>query len=314
MVKIVAETISQSSILTSYELIREHIRRTPILRVPAGELIEDVPVTLKFEQIQHAGSFKSRGAFNALLSSDLTDAGVIAASGGNHGAAVAYAAYKLGIRAEIFVPEIVAAAKLAKLEEYGAKINIVGRNFSEALETCLMRQKETGAKLLHAYDQFEILTGQGTVGLEFEEQAPELDSLLIAVGGGGLIGGVSSWYRGRVKIIAVETEGTATLHSAREAGQPIDITVSGLAADALGASTIGTRGYEAAEKFVSGSILVSDQDVAKAQRVLWENFRQIAEPGGATALAALLSGKYVPEPNEKVGVLVCGGNMDLSKL
>ncbi|WP_419905818.1 threonine/serine dehydratase [Kiloniella sp.] len=308
-----AEVISQSSILTSYELIREHIRRTPILRVPAGELIEDVPIALKFEQIQHAGSFKTRGAFNALLSGELPDTGVIAASGGNHGAAVAYAANKLGVRAEIFVPEIISPAKLAKLEEYKAKINIVGRNFSEALEACLIRQETTGAKLLHAYDQAVIVTGQGTVGLEFEEQVPELDSLLVAVGGGGLIGGISSWYRGRVKIIAVETEGTSTLHSAREAGQPVGVTVSGLAADALGASTIGTLGFNAADKFVSNSILVSDQDVRNAQRLLWESFRQIAEPGGATALAAILSGRYTPEPNEKVGVLVCGGNMDLSK-
>ncbi|MEH6630684.1 MAG: threonine/serine dehydratase [Halopseudomonas aestusnigri] len=307
------ETISQSSILTSYELIREHIRRTPILRVPAGELIEDVSVTLKFEQIQHSGSFKTRGAFNALLSGDISDAGVIAASGGNHGAAVAYAAHKLGLSAEIFVPEIISPAKLAKLEEYKANINIVGRNFSEALEACLARQKETGAKLLHAYDQSEIVTGQGTVGLEFEEQAPELDSLLIAVGGGGLIGGVSSWYRGRVKIIAVETEGTATLHSARSAGKPVEIPVSGLAADALGASTIGSIGFNVAHKYVSKSVLVSDQDVANAQRLLWEGFRQIAEPGGAAALSALLSGAYKPEPNEKVGVLVCGGNTDLSK-
>ncbi|MFD2206467.1 threonine/serine dehydratase [Kiloniella antarctica] len=308
------ESITQSSILTSYELIREHIRRTPILRVPAGELIEDVPVTLKFEQIQHAGSFKTRGAFNAFLSSDVPEAGVIAASGGNHGAAVAYAAYKLGLRAEIFVPKIISSAKLAKLEEYKAKINIVGDNFSEALDACFARQKETGAKLLHAYDQAEIVSGQGTVGLEFEEQAPELDSLLIAVGGGGLIGGVSSWYRGRVKVIAVETKGTATLHSARKAGQPIGISVSGLAADALGASTIGAIGYNAAQEFVNKSILVSDQDVADAQRLLWENFRQVAEPGGATALAGLLSGAYKPESNEKVGVLVCGGNVDLSKL
>ncbi|WP_085900087.1 threonine/serine dehydratase [Kiloniella majae] len=304
--------ITQSTILNAYDLIREHVRRTPILRVPAGEFLDDVPVTLKFEQMQHSGSFKVRGGFNALLSGDVPKGGVIAASGGNHGAAVAYVANKLGVRTEIFVPEIVSPAKLAKLEQYGARINVVGANFSEALAACLECQKETGAKLLHAYDQQEIVAGQGTVGLEFEEQAPEIDSLLVAVGGGGLIGGVASWYRGKVKVIAVETEGTATLHSALNAGHPVGVSVSGLAADALGASLIGDHGFEAAQNFVHQSVLVNDVDVKAAQECLWNNYRQIAEPGGATALAALLSGAYVPEKNEKVGVLVCGGNASLS--
>ena len=304
--------ITQSTILNAYDSIREHVRRTPILRTPAGELVDDVPVTLKFEQMQHSGSFKARGGFNALLSGNIPEAGVIAASGGNHGAAVAYAANKLGMRAEIFVPEIVSPAKLAKLEQYGARINVVGENFSEAFSACLERQKETGAKLLHAYDQQEIVAGQGTVGLEFEEQAPEIDSLLVAVGGGGLIGGVASWYRGRIKIIAVETKGTATLHTALDAGHPVGVSVSGLAADALGASTIGDLGFEASKNFVHQSVLVDDADVKSAQDCLWNNYRQIAEPGGATALAGLLSGAYIPERNEKVGVLVCGGNASLT--
>ncbi|KLN60411.1 threonine dehydratase [Kiloniella spongiae] len=304
--------ITQSTILNAYDLIKEHVRRTPILRVPAGELVDDVSITLKLEQMQHSGSFKARGGFNALLSGGVPATGVIAASGGNHGAAVAYAANKLGVRAEIFVPEIVSPAKLAKLEQYGARINVIGANFSEALVACLERQKETGAKLLHAYDQQEIVAGQGTAGLEFEEQAPEIDSLLVAVGGGGLIGGLASWYRGKIKIIAVETEGTATLHSALNAGQPVSVSVSGLAADALGASLIGDYGFDAGQNFVHQSVLVTDADVKAAQDCLWNNYRQIAEPGGATALAALLSGVYAPDKNEKVGVLICGGNASLS--
>ncbi|WP_020592460.1 threonine/serine dehydratase [Kiloniella laminariae] len=309
----VSARVSQASILGAYERIQPFVRRTPVLRVPAGELLESTPVTLKLEQLQHAGSFKSRGAFNALLSDgEIPEAGVIAASGGNHGAAVAYAAKQLGIRAEIFVPEIVSASKLAKLEQYGASIHVVGHDFAAALEACSLRQKETGARLLHAYDQPDIVSGQGTVGLELSEQAPELDSLLVAVGGGGLIGGIASWYQGSLKIIAVETEGTASLYTARQKDRPTEITVSGRAADSLGARKIGEIGFEAAKRFVQQSVLVRDEAVAHAQEKLWSDFRVIAEPGGATAFAALLSGAYQPEKDEKVGVLVCGGNADLA--
>lgn len=288
--------------------IAPHIRRTPVVSLAADDLVGGVAVTLKLEQLQHTATFKARGAFNGMLSTRMPAAGAIAASGGNHGAAVAYAARALGYPAEIFVPTIIGPAKKALLEAHGATLNIVGAEFAEALEACLARQAETGAVLLHAYDQFEILAGQGTVGMELQEQAPDLDTLLVAVGGGGLIGGIASWYRGAVKLVAVEADGTSSLHAARAAGVPVDIKVSGLTADALGARRIGDLPFEAASAFVHDSVLVPDDAIRDAQRRLWDRLRLIAEPGGAAALAALLDGAYVPAPGEKVGVLICGGN------
>jgi threonine dehydratase len=299
---------SQDDIRAAAERIAPHVRHTPVLPLAAGDLVPGHPVVLKLEQLQHTASFKARGAFNGMLSMDMPKAGAIAASGGNHGAAVAYAARALGYPAEIFVPSIIAPAKKARLEDYGAVVNVVGREFAEALEACRARQAETGAVLLHAYDQPEILAGQGTVGLEFEAQAPELDTVLVAVGGGGLIGGIASWYRGRTKLVAVEAEGTATLHSARASGAPVDIAVSGLTADSLGARRIGDLPFEAATRFVADSVLVREDAIRATQRRLWDKLRLITEPGGATALAALLCGAYAPAPDEKVGVLICGGN------
>lgn len=278
------------------------------MELSADDLVDGHAVTLKLEQLQHTATFKARGAFNGMLSSEMPKAGAIAASGGNHGAAVAYAARALGYPAEIFVPTIIGPAKKALLEAHGATLNIVGREFAEALEACLERQAETGAVLLHAYDQPEILAGQGTVGMEFEAQAPSLDTLLVAVGGGGLIGGIASWYQGRVKLVAVEAEGTPSMHAARAAGAPVDIAVSGLTADALGARRVGDLPFQAASAFVEDSVLVPDGAIRAAQRRLWHRLRLIAEPGGATALAALLCGAYAPERHEKVGVLICGGN------
>lgn len=306
--------IEAKDISDAYNRIRSYIRRTPVLNLPKGDLFDSFAVTLKLEQLQHASSFKPRGAFNALLSQSIPPAGAIAASGGNHGAAVAYAARRLGHRAEIFVPEIVSPAKKRLLETYGATLNVVGREFAEALEACQAQQAETGALLLHAYDQSEILAGQGTVALEFEEQSPEIDTVLIAVGGGGLIGGVASWLRGRKKVVAVETVGTPCLNAARKAGQPVDVSVSGPAADSLGARRVGAMGFAAAQEYVAESLLVEDDAVLAAQRLLWDRLRLISEPGGATALAALVGGAYVPEPDERVGVLVCGGNADPAKI
>ncbi len=306
--------IDQADISRAYDRIRGHVRRTPILHAPKGDLFDDLAVTLKLEQLQHASSFKPRGAFNALLSQTVPESGAIAASGGNHGAAVAYAARKLGHRAEIFVPEIVSPAKKRLLQDFGATLHVVGKEFAEALEACRRRQEETGALLLHAYDQPEILAGQGTVALEFEEQTDEIDTLLIAVGGGGLIGGVASWLRGRWKLVAVETVGTPCLNAARAAGSPVDVAVSGPAADSLGARRIGDLGFSAAQAFVADSVLVTDDAVLAAQKLLWDRLRLIAEPGGATALAALVGGAYVPRPDERVGVLVCGGNTDPAKI
>lgn len=298
--------------------IADRVRRTPTLICAPedfpGTAAVETPVTLKLEQMQHTGSFKARGAFNALLAGPVPEAGVIAASGGNHGAAVAFAARALGIRAEIFVPEISHPAKQARLKGYGATVHVVGRDFAEALEACEARRAETGARLLHAYDQPEILAGQGTCALEWVEQAPDLDVLLIAVGGGGLIGGCAAALAGARKIVAVETEGTPALNRALSAGTPTPVEVSGLAADSLGARTVGALAFEAATRFGVESVLVPDEAVRAAQRWLWDGLRQAAEPGGATALAALLSGAYQPEPGERVGVLVCGANLDPASL
>ncbi|MEQ8604119.1 MAG: threonine/serine dehydratase [Marivibrio sp.] len=298
--------------------IADSVRRTPTILCEPSDLLSvaDGPasVTLKLEQMQHTGSFKARGAFNALLAQPVTEAGVIAASGGNHGAAVAYAARSLGVRAEIFVPEISHPAKQARLRGYGAEVHVVGRDFAEALEACEARRAQTGARLLHAYDQPEILAGQGTCALEWVEQAPDLDTLLIAVGGGGLVGGCAAALAGAKRIVAVETQGTPALNRALAAGEPTTVEVSGLAADSLGARTVGALAFEAAARFGVESLLVGDEAVRDAQRWLWDRMRQAAEPGGATALAALLSGAYQPAPGERVGVLVCGANMDPTSL
>lgn len=302
--------IDRDDIMAAAKRIQGYVRRTPVMTLPAGDLLLNHAVTLKLEQLQHSASFKARGAFNGMLSTDVPESGVIAASGGNHGAAVAYAAKVLGHRAEIFVPTIVAPAKRTRLESYGADVRIVGNEFAEALEACLARQAETGAALFHAYDQPEILAGQGTVALEISEDAPQIDSLLVAVGGGGLVGGIASWYRGDTKVIAVEGQGTNALNAALSAGEPVDIPVSGSTADSLGARRIGALGFAAAKAFVDQSVLVSDTMIAKAQTLLWDRFRLIGEPGGAAALAAILDGAYTPQPDEHVGVLICGGNTD----
>jgi len=302
-------TIPRAAIDAAAQRIGPHVRRTPILDVALGGAGGAAyHVTLKLEHLQHSGSFKARGAFNAMLESPVPAAGVIAASGGNHGAAVAYAARILGHRAEIFVPEIANPAKLARLKAYGATLRVVGQDFAEALQACQARQAQTGARLLHAYDQAEIVAGQGTVAAELQDQAPQLDTVLVAVGGGGLIGGVASWYRDQARIIAVETAGTPALNAARAAGAPVPVNVSGVAADSLGARQIGQIAFGAATDFVDDSLLVSDEAVRAAQSWIWDQARQVLEPGGATALAALLSGAYRPAEGEHVGVILCGAN------
>ena len=302
--------IERSQIEAAAARIKGHVRRTPVITLEPGDLLPNHAVTLKLEHLQHTASFKARGAFNAMLSTDVPKAGVIAASGGNHGAAVAFAARALGHRAEIFVPSIVAPAKRARLESYGAAVTIAGEEFAEALEACIARQAETGAALFHAYDQAEIVTGQGTVGLEISQDAPQIDSLLVAVGGGGLIAGIASWYRGDVKVIAVEGEGTNALNAARKAGEPVNIAVSGKTADSLGARQIGGLGFEASQAFVADSVLVSDAMIAETQALLWEKLRIIGEPGGVAALAAVVGGVYRPARGEHVGILLCGANTD----
>ncbi len=290
--------------------IAPHIRRTPVFEVEASAFGTPGPIVLKLECLQHTGSFKPRGAFNRILSAEVPAAGVIAASGGNHGLAVAYAARRLGHYAEIFVPVVAPAIKVDRLRALGARVHVVGALYAEAFAACELRQRETGALLVHAYDQDEVLAGQGTTGREFEAQVTNLDSVIVAVGGGGFIGGIAAWYGGRVKVIGVEPERSRALHAALAAGTPVDVEVGGVAADSLGARRVGSRMFPIAQRLIDRVVLVTDEAIVATQRALWHELRLVTEPGGAAALAALASRRYLPEPGERVGVLVCGANCD----
>ncbi|TJW56673.1 MAG: threonine/serine dehydratase, partial [Mesorhizobium sp.] len=270
-------------------------------------------VDLKLECLQHSGSFKARGAFTNLLERPVPAAGVVAASGGNHGAAVAYAAMRLGHKATIFVPEVSPPAKLERIRGYGAELVVGGARYAEALAASEDFAEKSGALQIHAFNQEETLVGQGTLGLEIEADLPELDTLLVAVGGGGLIGGIAAWFAGRIRIIAVEPEGAPTLYRAFEAGQPVDAPTEGIAADSLAPKRVGDMMFPIAEAFVQRSILVSDDEIIAAQAALWDRVRIISEPGGAAAFAALLSGRYAPAAGERVAVLVCGANANPAK-
>ena len=291
--------------------IAPHIRRTPVLTLPGEALGAPCEVALKLEQMQVSGSFKARGAFNALLQSSAGEVGVIAASGGNHGAAVAHAAAALAIPAEIHIPAIAAPSKVARIREAGAIVVQGGATFAEAFAASEARRERTGAVSIHAYDQAEVLAGQGTVAREFEADSPGLTHVLVAVGGGGLIGGVASWFAGSgTQVVAVEPEGCPTLFSALRDGHPVDALVGGLAADSLGARRVGALMFPVARAVIRDSVLVTDEAIRDAQRRLWSACRVVAEPGGATALAALLSGAWIPPEGARVGVLVCGGNCE----
>ncbi len=305
--------ISRTEIQDAARRIALHVRRTPTLALEEKAFGIDARIFFKLECLQHTGSFKPRGAFNCMLTSEIPAAGVIAASGGNHGAAVAYAAQKLKHPAEIFVPVITPPNKVERLRQYGAAVNITGNNYAEALVASLERAAESGAVSIHAYDDPRVLAGQGTLGMELEEQVRGLDSVLIAVGGGGLIGGVAAWYQDRVRVIGVEPERAPTLHNALANGKVIEVETGGVAADSLGARRAGEMMFPIAQKFVPQSLLVTDEAIVEAQKTLWQKFRLIAEPGGATALAALLSGVYKPHSGERVGVVLCGSNAELSK-
>lgn len=305
--------ISRTEIQDAGRRISAHVRRTPVIALEDRAFGLDAKIFFKLECLQHTGSFKPRGAFNCILTSSIPPAGVIAASGGNHGAAVAYAAQKLGHRAEIFVPAITPANKVERLWKYGASVSITGSSYAEALAASCERAVQTGAVAIHAYDHQLVLAGQGTLGMELEEQVRGLDSVLIAVGGGGLIGGVAAWYQDRVRVISVEPERAPTLHKALAAGQVVDVEVGGVAADSLGARRVGELMFPIAQKFIVQALLVTDEQIIEAQRILWQKVRMIAEPGGATALAALLSGVYKPHSGERVGVVLCGANADLEK-
>ena len=305
---------TRQDIAAAAHRLAPYVRHTPIIQVDGAAFGLTTPVTLKLELLQHAGSFKPRGAFNRMLTTALPPSGVIAASGGNHGAAVAYAARTLGVTAEIFVPAATPQTKLARIASYGARVVTGGETYAEALAASRLRQAETGALEVHAYDHAAVLAGQGTVGREFESDAPGLTHILIATGGGGLIGGIAAWYAGAASIVSVEPKGCPGLHNAIQAGEPVDAPVGGLAADALGARRVGTLMFPIAQAHIAQTILVEDSAIAAAQRWLWDRLRLIAEPGGATALAALLSGRFTPPVGARVGVLVCGGNTDPAKV
>ena len=317
-------SISTDDILLAQRRIAGHVRRTPVMELPAGAFGVPASLILKLESLQHAGSFKARGAFNALLTArdsaaGVPEAGIIAASGGNHGAAVAYAAQSLGYRAEIFVPEVASPAKIQRLRDFGADLRVTGATYAEALLACQARQRETGALSVHAYDEPAVLAGQGTLACEFQAQAPDLDTVLVAVGGGGLIGGTAAWYLGNrtgagTQVIGVEPASCPTLHQALAAGHPVDVEVGGVAADSLGAKRVGGLAFDIAKKAVARSLLVEDDAIRQARHLLWRDYRLVVEAGGATALAALIAGRYVVRPGERIGVIVCGGNTDPSDL
>lgn len=291
--------VTRTEIAATEKLIRPYVRRTPV--VVEGNLV------FKLELLQHSGSFKARGAFTNLLTREVPAAGVVAASGGNHGAAVAYAAQKLGVKARIYVPTISSKTKIQRIRDYGADLVVEGERYADALAASEKWAAESSAMQIHAYDQEGALLGQGTVGLEFEEQAP-LDTLLVAVGGGGLIGGIAAWYAGKVRIIGVEPVLAPTLTKALEAGKPVDAPAGGIAADSLAPKQVGKLMFPLAQKYVEKVVLVEDDAIRASQKELWDRLRLVAEPGGAAAFAALLSKKFSPSKTERVGILVCGGN------
>ena len=303
------EAVDAARIRAAERRIRPHIRHTPVIELGGSEFgLAQCELALKLEMLQHSGSFKARGAFANLLMRQIPPVGVAAASGGNHGAAVAYAAMKLAIPARIFVPSISSPAKIARIRDYGAELVIGGERYADALAASEAWIAETGALAVHAFDQDETLLGQGTLGLELEEQAPELDTVLVAVGGGGLIGGIAAWYAGRIKVVGVEPEGSPTLFRALDAGKPVDAETSGIAADSLAPRRVGERCFAIARRYVAGVVLVEDDAIRAAQAALWETLRVVAEPGGAAAFAALLSRRYQPRPGERVGIVLSGGN------
>jgi threonine dehydratase len=308
------EPMTPDAIREAHERIRRHIRRTPVIDFADDRLGLSTPASLKLEFLQHAGSFKARGAFNNLLAGDIPRAGVVAASGGNHGAAVAYACSKLGIPARIFVPETSDPVKIERIRGYGAAVQVRGSHYGEALTLSRQYQVQSGAIELHAYDTPTTIAGQGTLALEWAAQAPDLDTLLVAVGGGGLIAGIAAWHGSDTRIVGVEPKGAPTLHAALASGGPVDVEINSFAADSLGARLAGTHVYDIASRAVDTVVLVEDDDIRRAQGVLWEHLRIVAEPGGACALAALLSGAYQCRPRERIGVLICGANVDPAKI
>ncbi|MGA3218237.1 MAG: threonine/serine dehydratase [Acidimicrobiales bacterium] len=292
------------------ERVAGRVRRTPVIDWSVRVQDRRVNVTLKLELLQHVGSFKPRGAFNQILSAAEAPRLVVAASGGNHGLAVAYAARELGIRAAVYVPETAPQVKVDGIRALGAETMLVGSSYADAAEASYGRASEPGALYVHPYDQIEVVAGQGTVGLELDSQAPGLASVLVATGGGGLIGGVAAWYGRRTQIVSVEPHGSPTMYTALVSGEPVDVEVGGLASDSLGARRVGVLGFLSARAADVRAVLVSEAAIVQARQLLWDDLRLAAEPGGATALAGLLEGAYRPAASERVGIIVCGANTD----
>jgi threonine dehydratase len=302
-----AVTVGPEDISAAAERIAGRVRRTPVLEL--GEL-RGASVVAKLELLQHTGSFKPRGAFNKLLSSDVPPAGVMAASGGNFGLAVAYAARETGVPAEIFMPTTSPESKIARVRALGAGVTVVDGYYAEAQEALDERADGTGALLMHPFDQPEVIAGQGTIGIELDEQVPDLDTVLVAIGGGGLIAGIAAWFARKVRVIGVEPELSQAMTAALAAGEPVTVDVGGVAADSLGSARVGDHTFPIVRDQVDRVVLVEDDAIRDAQRAIWDDVHVIAEPGGAAAFAALRSGAYQPESGERVCVLVCGANCD----
>ena len=301
--------IDRSAIEAAEGLIRPYIRRTPVLSVTGADFgLGEFPLSLKLEFMQHSGSFKCRGAFMNLLSRDVPKAGVVAASGGNHGAAVAYATKTLGVPAKIFVPSVSSPAKIARIKQYGADLVVGGDRYADALAASETWEAQSGAMSVHAFDQPETIIGQGTVGVELEQAIPNLDTVLVSIGGGGLISGIAAWFGDRVKVVGVEPVGAPTMTAAREAGGPVDAEAGSIAADSLAPKLVGENVYTIAEQFVDEVVLVEDDAIRAAQGTLWEKARVVAEPGAANAFAALTSDSYQPATDENVAVVLSGAN------
>lgn len=300
--------ISRDDIDAAADRIAGHVRRTPVVELSSG-------LWLKLELVQHTGSFKPRGMFNRVLASDVPPAGLTVASGGNAGLAVAYVGRQLGHPVEVFVPEATPAVKVNRLRDYGAQVRTGGADYAEALLASESHAAESGALFVHAYDQPEVVAGQGTLGRELAEQVTDADTVLVSVGGGGLIGGVAAWFAGSVRVVGVEPFGCPTLHAARSAGEPVDVKTEGVARDSLGARRLGAIAWEhASAGHISDALLVDDDAIVEARRWLWQEARLATEPGTAAAVAALRCGAYRPSRGETVVVVICGANADPADL
>jgi threonine dehydratase len=306
--------VTRFDVENASDLLGTWVRRTPTAELERNAFGAPGRLVLKLELLQHTGSFKPRGAFNRMLTADIDETGVLAASGGNFGLAVAYAANRLGHPAEIFVPSTSTPMKVQRIRSYGATVHVIDGYYPEAFAACEERAYDTGAAFLHPYDQPAVVAGQGTLALELGDQEPLLDTVIAAVGGGGLIGGIASWFASDVRVIGVETERCPTITAALAANEPVDVEVGGIAADSLGAGRAGMIGLAIVRRHVERVVLVSDDAVARARRLLWEECRVPAEPGAAAPLAAVVSGAYTPQPDERIALVISGGNADPADL